>query len=337
MKRIILCMLPLLAIGCSSRQHARICAPVRVETWLVTPSASQTGKSYVGVIEEGEAAALSFPLGGTLTRLCFDEGQRVGEGALLAQLDDRSARESYEAARATLEQARDACLRLQRLHDENSLPEIQWVEVQTKLRQAEAAFAIAEKNLADCSLRAPFAGVVGKRTAAVGETALPGVPVITVLKTDRVKVRFPVPEQEIGTLSAGDRIVLSVAALGGRSFTAGEMEKGVVSHPSTHTYDVRGSVTDPSGELLPGMVCRVDVLPQQPSEEITVPLRAVQQAGDGSRFVWSVRDSTAFRTPVEVGALNGNRIAVTRGLEAGERIVTEGMQKIGEGTRIVWQ
>ena len=259
------------------------------------------------------------------------------QGQLLAELDPTSARQTFDAAQAALDQAKDACARLKQLYDAESLPEIKWVEAQTRLRQAEAAFGIAKKNLEDCSLYAPFSGVVGQRRISAGETALPGVPVLTLLEVGRVKVRFSVPEQEIARLGADSRIGVGVAALGDRVFPAGKIEKGAVANPAAHTYDVRATLDNAAGELLPGMVCRVTVSPAESAEEIAVPLRAVQQAGDGSRFVWTVRGDSAVRTAVTTGRLVNNGIVLTGGVAAGDRIVVDGMQKIGEGSKVVWR
>ena len=200
MKRTVFCAALLLAAGCSSPKKNRTVDPLRVETIVAAPSADVGAAVYVGAIEEESSAALSFPVAGTVARTFADEGRRVGKGLLLAELDPTSARRTFEAAEAALNQVKDACARLKQLYDAESLPEIKWVEAQTRLRQAEAAFGIAKKNLEDCSLYAPFSGVVGQRRISAGETALPGVPVLTLLEVGRVKVRFSVPEQEIARL-----------------------------------------------------------------------------------------------------------------------------------------
>ena len=178
MKRTVFCAALLLAAGCSSPKKNRTVDPLRVETIVAAPSADVGAAVYVGAIEEESSAALSFPVAGTVARTFADEGRRVGKGHLLAELDPTSARRTFEAAEAALNQAKDACARLKQLYDAESLPEIKWVEAQTRLRQAEAAFGIAKKNLEDCSLYAPFSGVVGQRRISAGETALPGVPVL---------------------------------------------------------------------------------------------------------------------------------------------------------------
>ena len=126
--------------------------------------------------------------------------------------------------------------------------------------------------------------MVGQRRISAGETALPGVPVLTLLEVGRVKVRFSVPELEIARLGADSRIGVGVAALGDRVFPAGKIEKGAVANPAAHTYDVRATLDNAAGELLPGMVCRVTVSPAESAEEIAVPLRAVQAGGRREPF-----------------------------------------------------
>ena len=116
MKRVIFGAALLLAAGCSSSGNtASTAGPLRVSTIVVEPREDLHAGIYVGVVEEENAAALSFPVAGTVTRLCVEEGTRVRQGDLIAELDATSARDAFEAAKAALQQARDACERLQRL------------------------------------------------------------------------------------------------------------------------------------------------------------------------------------------------------------------------------
>ena len=70
-------------------------------------------------------------------------------------------------------------------------------------------------------------------------------------------------------------------------------------------------------------------------KEIALPIRAVQQAGDGSRFVWKVSGDSVVRTAVATGRLVNNAVTITAGIQAGDRIVTDGMQKIGQGSKVI--
>ena len=104
MKRIYMLAALLLATGCASKQERRTVAPMRVETLVVAPSSETESSRYVGTIEEERSVALSFPLAGTLARIEVDEGEYVTRGAVVAELDPTSARQSYAAAEATFEQ-----------------------------------------------------------------------------------------------------------------------------------------------------------------------------------------------------------------------------------------
>lgn len=166
---------------------------------------------------------------------------------------------------------------------------------------------------------------------------LPGAAVLTLLDAANPEVRFAVPEQEIARIGSGSRIRFSVAALGDRTFEAGTPEKGIEADPVAHTYDVRAAVCNPDGELLPGMVCRVTVTAAESSPEIVLPVGAVCQGGDGQRFVWKVIGDSVVRTPVTVGRFVASGVTVVSGVADGDRIVTEGVQKIGAGSKVVWQ
>ena len=104
MKRVIFGAALLLAAGCSSSGNtASTAGPLRVSTIVVEPREDLHAGIYVGVVEEENAAALSFPVAGTVTRLCVEEGTRVRQGDLIAELDATSARDAFEAAKAALQ------------------------------------------------------------------------------------------------------------------------------------------------------------------------------------------------------------------------------------------
>ena len=236
-------------------------------------------------------------------------------------------------------QADDALKRYAMLHDNGSLPEVQWVEVQSKVAQAKSQLEVARKNLRDCRLVAPVSGIIGRKQVGAGETAMPSQAVVTILDVSRVKVRVAIPEAEIGSISANTSSVIRVEAINS-SFVGGRIEKGVQADALTHTYDIRINVANSGRKLLPGMVANVQfagvsshamgVLP-------TLPVTAIQKKADGSLFVWTVdKNNAAHRTPVTIGETQGNRVSVTSGVGENERVVTEGYQKLSEGTKVVY-
>ncbi len=326
----------LMVCSCAEKKVQPEKAPIRVATEIVSADASRSHLAYVGIVEECEATAVSFTSMGVVKRVLVGEGQTVSKGQLLAQMDSAQAHNMLLAASAQAAQANDALARYRMLHEAGSLPEIQWVEVQSKVSQAQAQLEIAQKNLQDCRLIAPVSGIVGKVMVKAGETALPSQAVVSILDISTVKVKVAVPEAEIGTIDRQTPSTIQVDAIGA-CFEGGRIEKGIVADALTHTYDIRVHVANQERRLLPGMVASVLFAPTDSlPTALTVPLTAVQKKADGTLFVWVVADdNTAHRTPVSVGETTGNRVTVS-GLDAVQRIVTEGYQKLSEGTKVVF-
>ena len=338
MKKSILMLLGVMLISsCTSKKEQNTKAPTRVETEVVSTAMNANGQTYVGIVEECEATAVSFTGMGVVKRMLVNEGQAVSRGQLIAEMDDTQARNLLSGAEAQMTQANDALSRYKMLHDNGSLPEVQWVEIQSKVAQAKSQLEVAKKNLSDCRLVAPVSGIVGKRLVGAGETAMPSQAVVSILDISTVKVKVAIPEAEISGIGANTSSTIKVEAVNG-SFTGGRIEKGVQADALTHTYDIRIHVANGQRQLLPGMVASVQFGNiEKPSKDLTLPVTAVQRKADGSLFVWTIaNDSTAHRTTVRTGETMGNRIAITDGMTEGSRVVTEGYQKLSENTKVVF-
>lgn len=278
---------------------------------------------------------MSFTGMGVIKRMLVAEGQQVSKGQLLAVMDDTQARNMLSGAEAAMQQANDALSRYKILHDAGSLPEVTWVEIQSKVAQAKAQLEVARKNLADCRLVAPVSGIIGKKLLNAGETAMPSQAVVSILDVTTVKVKASIPEAEMNSIHTTTPSTIKVEAIG-RSYQGGKIEKGIVADVMTHTYDVRIEVRNSDRKLLPGMVANVSFGGKQTAgDALTLPYTAVQKKADGTLFVWTIDASNkAHRTPVTIGSTTGNRIAITSGIQAGERIVTEGYQKLSEESEV---
>ena len=328
----------LMVSSCTEKKEPQAKAPVRVKTEIVSTTTGVSGQTYVGIVEECEATAVSFTNMGVVKRMLVNEGQAVGKGQLIAEMDDTQARNLLSGAEAQMAQANDALERYKMLHDNGSLPEVQWVEIQSKVAQAKSQLEVAKKNLADCRLVAPVGGIVGKKMIGTGETALPSQAVVSILNISTVKVKVAIPEVEISSIGANTASMIHVEAVNS-SYTGGRIEKGVQADALTHTYDIRINVANEGRKLLPGMVASVQFGENQlqQTQQLSLPVTAIQKKADGSLFVWTVgNDSTAHRTAVTTGETAGNRIVVTTGISDGNRVVTEGYQKLSENTKVVF-
>ena len=122
MKKSILASLVVLGLcGCGERKADEVKSPTRVKTEVVSLSGNDEGKTYVGIIEEREATAVSFTSMGVVKRILVSEGQAVGRGQLIAEMDDTQARNILKGAEAQMAQADDALKRYQTLHDNGTV------------------------------------------------------------------------------------------------------------------------------------------------------------------------------------------------------------------------
>lgn len=277
-------------------------SPVRVKVMKVALSEQKTSGRFSGTVEEAAGTPLSFSVMGTVNAVSFRLGDRVEKGQLLASLDATSVRSSYDAAKAALVQAEDAYRRMKELHGKGSLPEIKWVEVQSKLQQARSMEEMARKNLKDCKLYAPFSGVIADKSVEVGQNVIPGMAVGKLLGVSRLKVKISMPESEIASVSLHQKAEIVVPALGSRRFS--------------------------------GMVTEVRLAGADGGTAVIVPARIVQLDEKNRSFVWIDNNGVAEKRVISCGDFAGDGVLITSGLKVDDRIIVEGQQKVCNGTKI---
>lgn len=307
---------------------------VRVEVTQVKAATADRTSRYSGTVEEENGTLLSFAVGGTVSRVLVDEGDRVGKGQLIATLDTEQLTHNHASAQAALAQAEDAYRRMEELHGKGSLPEIKWVEAQTALQRARASEQMARKQLADCRLYAPFSGVISKKFAEKGQNVGAGTQIAKLVAVGRMKVKISVPESEIAQISIGQKADVTIEALGGASMQATVTEKGVAADPLSRSYDVKLSLPKADRKLLPGMVADVALRGGNTSMACILPAHIVQIDERNNEFVWLAVGGKAVKRIVTVGGFTADGVTVTGGLADGDMVITAGAQKVSEGMRV---
>ena len=333
-KALLFLLLSAMLLSCTADKSVKGEKKVIVKVETVSGGETTSANSYVGTVAANSGTVLSFQTGGNVTRLNVREGDHVRRGQLLGTVSPTTLRDSHYATEVTLRQARDAYSRMKKLHDEGVVSEIKWVEVETKLQQAEAAERIAREQLSHTSLYAPFDGVITSREAEIGMNVLPDQPVYKLAKITNVDVNFSVPEAEISHIAAGNRAQVRVDALDGRAYEAVVAEKGVVADAVSHTYNVRLALNNADGKLLPGMVCSVNLRSASSPSALVIPMRCVELDTDNTRFVWVVEGGKARRRNIVIGDFAGNGVTVVSGLVAGDRLIVEGAHKVSGGMAV---
>jgi len=324
-----------LLISCTSKeeQTETLTVPVSVQTVIYDNNAFP--REYIGTVESENSVDVSFLVPGNIEQMYVSEGQKVTKGQLLARLNTASLKNTHIAAMATLKQAEDAYKRMSAMYENKSLPEIQYIDVKTKFEQAKSSEAIARKGLQDGNIYAPQSGVIGKRYLEAGANAMPGAPVYNIMDIGSIKVKTAIPEGEISTISVGTKCQVKISALDNEAFEGEIIEKSVSANPISHTYDIKIRVNNPTGKIMPGMVCRTYLRNPENGESIIIPIKAVQVDHSEKRFVWlKDQQNKAVYREVTLGSLLGNGVQIVNGLQTGDELITEGYQNISNGTLV---
>lgn len=325
----------LIWISCSGKKDEnQAIRAVPVKVVKVSESSYMNSRNYVGTVEAVSSSSLSFEVMGNVSKVFVTEGENVQKGKLLATLDKATLQNSYNASLASLKEAQDAYNRMKSLYDNGSLPEMKWVEVQSKLQQAVSMEQISRKSLKDAGLRAPFSGVISSKSIEPGMNVMPGIEVMQLADISTVNIKIAVPEKEISRVNKGQQAEVRVGALGDKLFTGVVSEKGIAANPLAHTYEVKIKLNNTSHELMPGMVCKVGVHSRETEAGIVLPNHTVQLQPDGKKFVWVVKDNAASQRMVNTGDLTAEGVIITAGLQPGDEVIVSGNQKVSEGTKI---
>ena len=325
----------LMALGsCGEKKEAAAEQTVRVKVQKIQAEAVNGEQGFSGTIEEQNGAALSFATAGTIKRIYVNSGQTVGAGQLIAELDPTTMQNAYTIAKTALEQAQDTYNRMKELHDDGSLPEMQWIAIENQLKSATASEAMAKKSLADTKLYAPFGGYIATKDAEVGQNAGPGVPVVKLVSIGSVKVKISVPEDDIQRIKKGSSMKIIVPALGNREFSGSVTERGVSADPRSRTYEVKATINNHDGQLLPGMICQAFTNYMQGTTGVFVPANLVQLDSDNNTFVWVVNGGKAVKRQIFISNETAQGAQVSGGLSDGDQIIVAGQQKVSNGMKV---
>jgi len=327
--------------GCGGKNEQKnaIVTTNAVNVKVVEVKASNTGSTfrYSGTVEASRTIPLTFQSTGTVEKVFVDAGDVVKKGQLLATTDKSNSQSMYDMAMAKFKQAQDAYNRLKTVHDQGSLPDIKWVEMESNLEQAKSSLAMSKDNLEKCSLYAPSNGVVGKRNIEPGMSALSisGAP-LELVEINDVYIKITVPENEISKLHKGQTASITVSALENKSFSGQILKLSPVADAIARTYEVNILVKNQSFELKPGMVCDVSISPAGQNVCMLIPYQAATKDDDDRTFVYVVDKTTRHvkKQIIETGNYCGSNIEVISGLSTGQTIVSEGKEKISDNTEI---
>jgi RND family efflux transporter MFP subunit len=357
-----------IASGCTQAVARAGAPPQPVRAAEVVTASAPTGVRYSATIEPAQQVTLSFKASGYVDSVLqrptagggthtAQQGDRVSRGLVLARVRESEYRERVNQARARVAEG-DASLvkarldldRARTLFSSQSLtkPELDGAQAafdaaEARMTSARADVELALTALRDTSLVSPIDGVILERKIEAGMLAGAGTVGFVLGDVATVKARFGIPDSMVQVVALGDAIDVTVDAMGGAMFAGRVTAVAPAADPQSRVFDVEVSIANAKGQLRPGMIGAVTILPRATDTSaprpLTVPLTAVVRSATGGQFAVAVVEAkgdgaVARLRQVQLGEVIGNSIAVTKGVASGERVVVSGATLLVDGAAI---
>lgn len=301
----------------------------------------------IGTLNPFEEVTVSAEVEGVLRSVKVEEGTLVAKGMLLAAIDDsdyglevRRAEAALKQAEATLENTRLEFKRKEALFKEELVTKQQYDDVTTRLsladadvERAKASLALAKLKLSKTKITSPLSCVVKEKRVSAGDFVKNGTPLFVIIQPNPLKLRFTVPEKEVGRLKVGQEVTLRVDGFSGSEF------KGKVNivfpnvEEKTRTLQVEALVPNNNGILKPGLFAKVILYTAGERDTVVVPVTALLYEAEKIK-VFIVEGDRAREREVKLGSKYGELMEIVEGVKEGDKVVATGQQNLSGGAKV---
>ncbi|CDZ61567.1 efflux RND transporter periplasmic adaptor subunit [Neorhizobium galegae] len=299
-----------------------VAQPVVIGTVNDRLSAIGSGEAIQSVVVMPQAS-------GTVNEIMVTSGQKVTKGQVLARLDDEEQTIERDKARVALASAQEKSASYKNLQ---SFSRLDVFDAQIAEQAAKLALSTAELNLRRRDIVAPIDGIAGIVAVNIGDNVTTQTNVVTIDDRSAILVDFWAPERFAVAIQPGQAVEASSIARPGQVFSGKVEAIDNRVDPASRTMRIRARVENPGDALRAGMAFNVGMRFAGERYPAVDPL-AIQWDGEGS-YVWQVRENKSVKTRVRVVQRNPDAVLVGAELKEGDRIVTEGLQRVREGAAV---
>jgi membrane fusion protein (multidrug efflux system) len=287
--------------------------------------------AVVGSLAANEFVEVKSETEGTVAEILFQEGQPVTKGALLIRLDETKFTASLAEAEANLKMSQTTFDRNKQLLAGKLISQQEYDQTASMLQANLATVELRKRLWQDARIYAPFSGIVGARSISPGQVISKNSTFTWLVDLDTVKAEFNVPERIVGEVKTGQAIELKVAAFPKEKFKGEVYFLAPQVDPTTRTLLMKARIPNADHKLKPGMFANLDLTLTLRDEAIIIPESALMTTGDRTAVYVIAADGTAQMRPVKVGLRTPGQIEIVNGVQAGEKVVAEGVQKVRPG------
>ena len=302
----------------------------------------QERRHAVGSLAAVQGVTVSNELPGTVQSIAFESGTLVKQGDLLVQLDVTNDQAQLRGLEAQGTLARVNLDRAKGLRNSNTNAQTDLDTAEAQHQQAQAAVDTLKANIAKKTITAPFAGQLGLRQVNLGQYLAAGTAIVTLQAMDPIYVNFTVPQQDVVNLSPKQSVQVSIDAYPGEAFDGAINAINAKVDDATRNLAVQATLGNAGGKLKPGMFGAVDVLLPRQARLITLPQATIvyNPYGNAVYIVEKSKEAAgagaliARQRFVQLGETRGDQVAVLKGVQIGDEVVTSGQIKLRNGAAV---
>lgn len=306
---------------------------VNVVAMQLEPTTIRDRINFPGVIQPWVRLDILAEVRGKVIKKVVEEGDTIQKDAIIALLDSRDYENAYISAEASYTAAIASEERLSELFKKQLATQSQLDNATAQAKNYKAQMDTAALNVKRCTIRSPIKGTVNKLFFEEGEYLNFSDNVSEILQTDKLKVKVGIPESDVDAVSKLESFDVRIDALDKKIVKASKHFLSKTANSMARVYDLELMIDNASGEILPDMFARVDIIKREVSNCITVPLYSLISINNRN-IAYVIEDNTARSRQVELGVQEGWLVEIKSGLSAGDKLIAVGQRDVSDGQRV---
>jgi len=338
----------MMAAGCNDKDEEEKETEITVTAAEAQIQEIAKSATYSGIVRGKNEVYIIPKVSARVTGIYASPGDQVRQGQTLITLDSsdytasvQQGQASKQLADISLQTARDNFARIAKLYEAGAVAQSDYEAAGSGVKSAEAAVEQAAAGLAlvmtsvnNCTITSPISGTLGSINLSLGDMASPSSTAAIVSDTSSLEIEIMVSESEVSYITPGSEVDVEIKAVGDQVFKGNVANVAAVADPLKYSYAVKISLNNPDNIIKSGMFAEVTGSTIKKAEAVCVPQSAIVPKG-ATNVVYIVdSENRARERQVTIGIESETTVELTKGIKAGEKVITKGNTLVREGTLV---
>ena len=309
-----------------------------VEVMSVTPSQFDHYIQVQGSVKSDQLISIFPEFSGIIKNIYVKSGDDVKKGQSLIKIDDGGLKEQLSQLEIKFELTKTTFERQKRLWEQKIGSEIQFLETKSMFEAQKQAINQLKKQIQKTLIQAPFSGTIDNVIVKLGEVVYPGRSnLMMLLNMDNLYVESNVPEKYISSIKTGNKAILEFPLIG-KSVSSAVRQSGNYIHPINRTFKIEIDVKTNDFEVKPNLNSKVKINDYSNEKALMINQNIISVDSNNKEYVYKLftknNKDYVSKTTIETGKNDGKNIEVISGLSQGDLIVSEGIRKLVDNSRV---